>query len=608
MRSITRTSPAAVVALGGWIALGTTLWLVAVHVAEGGHERHEPSFVVHVLRDGALALPGVLAAVWLAIALVERLQARAPLPARWRAGVVVTATACAGAVVMGAGNPLHGLLFDATDPASTLPAGLHLGRDALVALAAALPLAGLFVAVRGRAFAAQAPAVGAAPAPPQPVPTAAPAPAVVTRRAFVGYGAAGIAGASAAGVGLSRLSAPARAGVFTDRLEMFINDGFAPMVDGSLVYMRGFGGSPASGATPSLTISPTVFQVGAAGPVSSRFYPLVGPERLPADGVPASAGPDPAGGNLIFRRYWASFFPDRTIIAEAGAEIRLRITNRLAQPHAFRIDGVVSETFGPAGSPAATKDVVFPAPAPGTYIYHDPTDGPVNRVLGLHGVLVVIPSANAWSFDGHDGEFERQWLWIFHDIDPEWARRVQAGGTVDPVATPAVPRYFTINDRAGVYAIGVSPDPAINRRSHEDLVPGGYMRRIDVRDFSNPSTGTGQLIRIANTGVAVHQPHWHGNHVWTVAVGNVVQQRDQVTIGADGHTRGQLWEDVVEMGPMETKAMILPLKRPPDALSQVLDAQVCEYEYPMHCHAEMSQSAAGGLYPGGQVAGWRLRR
>jgi hypothetical protein len=601
MRSLTQTPPAAVAGLAAWLAYGTTLWLVAVHVAEGGHERHEPSLVVHVLRDGTLALPGVIAAVWLAIALVERLQARTPLTRGWRAAVLAAATACAGAVVMAAGNPLHGLLFDAT-ASGGLPAGLHLGRDALVALAAALPLAAILGAIGARSMAAAA-------APPPPPPSEPPpAPSVVTRRAFVGYGAAGLAGASVAGVGLSRGPASARAGIRSDRLEMFINDGHVAMVDGALVYMRGFGDAPTSDPRPSLTIAPTVFAAGAAGPVASRFHPLVGPDRLPEEGVPASAGTDPAGGNLISRRHWASFFPDRTIVAEAGTEIRLRITNRLPQQHAFAIDGVVHETFGPAGSPTATKDVAFPAPAPGTYIYHDPTDAPVNRVLGLHGVLVVIPAENAWSFDGREGEFERQWLWIFHDVDPEWGRRIQAGGTVDPVATPAVPRYFTINDRAGVYALAASPDPAINRRTLEDLLAGGHMRRVDVRDFSEPSTGTGQLIRVVNTGVAEHQPHWHGNHVWTIAVDNEVQPRGHITMSGDGHPQLQMWEDVIALDPMSTKAVMLPVKRPPDVLQQVLDAQACEYEYPMHCHAEMSQTAAGGLYPGGQTTGWRLRR
>jgi hypothetical protein len=614
MKALTRSALGSVLALAAWIAYGATLWLVAIHVAEGSHERSEPGFVAHWLRDGTLALPGVVAVVLLAVAVVERLHARSPLPDRWRWAAVVAGSAAGSAVVLAAGNPVHGLLFDAHGNAG-LSAELHLLRDTVIGLAAALPSAAGYVLLRGRAIALAPPAAPAPrplavvavaePAPGRAAATAVPATGgtLLTRRAVVGYGAASVA---VAGVGLSSLSRPARANPVSDRLEMFINEGHVAMVDGALVYMRGFGGLPSGDPNPSLTISPTVFVAGGSGPVDSHSYPLVTPDRLPQDGIPASAGPDPLGGNLISRRHWASFFPDRTIVAESGSQIRLRITNRLAQPHAFEIDGVVKETFGPAGSPAATKDVVFDAPAPGTYIYHDPTEAPVNRVLGLHGVLVVVPADNPWSFDGSEGEFERQFLWILHDIDPEWGRRAQMGVTIDPAQTPCLPRYFTMNDRAGVYSSAVSPDEALNHRTLEDIKPGGHVRRIDVRDFSDPSVATGQLVRIVNTGVATHQPHFHGNHVWTLVESNKVLSRSQITVTAGGHPRLQLWEDVVQLDAMQTKAVMLPLKRPPDVLDEVFAAQQCEYLFPMHCHAEMSQTAAGGLYPGGQVTDWRL--
>jgi hypothetical protein len=610
MRTLRKHDLGAIAGLGAWIAYGATLWLVAIHIAEGSHERGEPPFLVHWLRDGSLALPAVLAVVLIAVVCVQRLHARAPLPDRWRYAAVVAASAFGSAVVLAAGNPLHGLLFDAhTDTA--LPAGLHLLRDSVIALAAALPFGAGYVLGYGRDLATIPASPARAPEPrPSPEPSAMTATAVpaasgvlVTRRTLVGYGA----GVAAAGVGLSTLPRPARANPVTDRLELFINDGHVAMVDGALVYMRGFGGEPTSDPHPSLVIGPTVFLAGSTTPVSSRFYPLVPPDRLPEEGVPAVAGPDPAGGNRILRRNWASFFPDRTIIAESGSQVRLRISNRLNETHRFEIAGVVSETFGPAGSPTATKDVVFPAPAPGTYIYHDPTDAPVNRVLGLHGVLIVVPTVNAWTFDGREGEFERQFLWIFHDVDPEWGRLAQMGVRIDPQQTPSVPRYFTLNDRSGVFAVAVSTDPAINLRTLQDIKPGGHARRVDVRDFSDPSVGTGQLLRIVNTGVAVHQPHWHGNHVWTIAENNEVRSRSTITMTASGHPRIQLWEDVVEIDPLQTKAVILPIKRPPDVLDDVFAAQVCEYAYPMHCHAEMSQTAAGGLYPGGQVTDWRLR-
>jgi hypothetical protein len=62
----------------------------------------------------------------------------------------------------------------------------------------------------------------------------------------------------------------------------------------------------------------------------------------------------------------------------------------------------------------------------------------------------------------------------------------------------------------------------------------------------------------------------------------------------------------VELDPLSRKDIILPLKPPPDALDEVFAARTVDWHYPMHCHAEPSQTAAGGLYPGGAVADWVL--
>ena len=609
-----------IAALGVALAYGAGFWLVVLHHAEGGHERSEPGLLLHALRDGTLALPGVLAAVWLggviALGLVDRERR---LPAPWRAALLATGASLAAAIVLAAGNPLHALLFAAEESQQLSPV-LHLGRDALFALAVALPIAGAVVGAPGLLRAVRSgPLRDAAARRPSPRPSGpaqapallppAPAPvrgAQLTRRGFV---AGGLASAGVAGAVLGRGSLPARAQVATDRLELFINDGHVAMVDGTLVYMRGYGGSPVSDPRPSLTIEPHLFLKDRVGPVASRTYPLVDSAQIPHEGSPDAAGIDPSGTGLHFirRRHWASFFPRRVIVAETGSQIRLRVTNRLTQPHTFTIDGVVDVTLGPAGSVTATRDIDFAAPGPGTYVYHDTEQAPVNRVLGLFGALVVVPVGAPWTFDGREGEFERQFVWLFHDIDPEWGRRARLGTPIDPVKTPAVPRYFTINDRSGVFSAGVSPDEAENTRTHEDTKPSGHGRKVDVRSFSDPATGTGQLIRIVNTGIAVHQPHWHGNHVWTVAVDNEVLSRSQGRISADGHILLQHWEDVVELDPMSTKAVMLPIKPPPDALDLVLANQECEFVYPMHCHAEMSQTAGGGLYPGGMVTDWTLK-
>ncbi|NKX51937.1 multicopper oxidase domain-containing protein, partial [Arthrobacter deserti] len=134
----------------------------------------------------------------------------------------------------------------------------------------------------------------------------------------------------------------------------------------------------------------------------------------------------------------ASYFPDRTLIAETGSTIRLRIHNRLAQPHELAIHGAGPDrsdaSSGPI-APGATGILELRAPAPGTYLYSDPTNAPVERTLGLFGALVVIDPQQAWHLGPAGPEFERQWLWLCHDVVPEWARVASRGGTVRPGGT-----------------------------------------------------------------------------------------------------------------------------------------------------------------------------
>jgi hypothetical protein len=445
-----------------------------------------------------------------------------------------------------------------------------------------------------------------------------------TRRDVLRYGAAGAVstvaaggvaagaaavGAAAIGVAGWPAARPAVAAAPLDGvLDLYVNEGFAPMVDGSLVYLRGFGTAPTSvdDPEPSLTIAPHVFLADGTL-VESRSFPPGA--QQPPEGRPAPAAPDPTDPllNLVRRAHWASFFPRRTIVAETGSRVRLRVHNGLAQDHALAVEGVAST--GPI-APGAVAELAFDAPAAGSYVYSDPLRAPVERVLGLYGALVVVPQRDHWRVSPGGAEFERQWLWLCHDIDPEWSRQARAGQTIDPLRTPCQPRYFTLNDRSGFLSVGVSDDEHVNVTTHEETILSGSVRRTDVRDFSLAATAdtviTGQLIRLVNAGVVVHQMHFHGNHVWTIRRDGVELSRSHATVDAEGHVNLQLWEDVVELDPLSRKEVMLPLKRPPDSLDEVWAARTCDWHYPMHCHAEPSQTAAGGLYPGGLVADWVL--
>lgn len=436
--------------------------------------------------------------------------------------------------------------------------------------------------------------------------TAAPSRRTVIGIAAGGAVAAGVGGLAADKLGQTDAAVAATPGV----LDLYINEGFVPMVDGSLVYMRGFGERPTTidDPLPSLTISPQLFL--ADGRLeSSRVYPM--DAEVPHDGRPEPAGDSGLddGNYRIRRAHWASFFPRRTIVAETGSTVRLRLHNRLARPHAFLIPSMVSS--GPI-APGASVEVTFAPSTAGTHVYTDPGNGPVERVLGLHGALVVVPPGDRWRNMPGGTEFERQCLWICQDVDPEWSRRAHAGEVIDSVGTPAVPRYFMLNDRSGYLSLALSKDEAMNHATHEETLAAGFPRPIDVRDFSKPdgqgSVISGQLIRMANVGVVVHQMHFHGNHVWTVRKNDLDYPRDGRLgrIDEDGHVVLQQWEDVVELEALERKEIVLPVRRPPEALDEVWDARTEDWHYPMHCHAEPSQTAAGGLYPGGLVADWVL--
>lgn len=436
---------------------------------------------------------------------------------------------------------------------------------------------------------------------------------------------------AAAGLGLAVLS-PARAAVPAQPraaqvrapmavpavpgvLDLYINEGYLKMVDDSLVYHRGFGTSPTNlkDANPNLALSPVVFT--AAGTVvESRSYPLGA--QLPPAGVPQPASADGAnsGQFMIRRNYWASYFPKRTIIAEVGSTLRFRIHNRLAKEHRFTIHGA-----GPGGSdvttgaiaPSATAELNLACPPPGSYIFSDPSNAPVERVLGLFGAIVVIHPNHQWDVAPGLAAFERQWIWLCHDIDPVWAEMEATGKTVNPQQTKAVPRYFTLNGRSGYESLAITKDAALNLASEEETLIAGFPRQVDVRQFGEGTTlGTlrgGQLVRLINPGIVHHQMHFHGNHIWLARWNNRELSRDDGFVDPDGHVVMQQWEDVVELSPMHVKDCILPMKRPPDAVDQVWLARTTDWVYPMHCHAEPSQTAAGGMYPGGLVAHWTLK-
>ena len=229
------------------------------------------------------------------------------------------------------------------------------------------------------------------------------------------------------------------------------------MVDGSLVYHRGFGERRTAVSDSQAGAGNEPAGIHRRGP--GRGQPDISPDRtVPPHGRPAPLRDDPAYRRqyLARRGYWASYFPDRTLIAETGSTIRVRVRNNLAGPHEIRFHraGPGGATSAPVLSLQEDRPPGVSCAAAGNLPVHRPRQrargknpGPVRRAGGDR-------PRNAWRLAPGGAEFERQWLWLCHDVDSDWARIASRGQTVNPITTPAVPRYFTLNGCAGYPVAG----------------------------------------------------------------------------------------------------------------------------------------------------------
>lgn len=314
---------------------------------------------------------------------------------------------------------------------------------------------------------------------------------------------------------------------------------------------------------------------------------------------------DSHGGNL------EPHFPGPAIFAQEGDRITINITNDLDEDHAFAISGtrISSSVIGPGGS----TTLIFDAPRAGTYIYHDPLNAPVNRVLGLHGTLVVLPATSgnipysnptaqvqrlfsdlgtASHFPGNAWNPERTWIWNFHTTDPEWNTDAMNGLPIDRMEflNDFVPSYFTVNGKSGFYS------------GHDnDISPFGRI-------------GEPALIRIVNTGLAAESIHLHANHFYVTSL--------------NGRIMDNIFHaDTFRLFPMDRINWMVPFIRPPDIppVSEILNPgtnpnrlirldaaqelqtslingfRLSPLGYPIHDHAEQSQTASGGNYPFGSM-------
>lgn len=396
--------------------------------------------------------------------------------------------------------------------------------------------------------------------------------------------------------------------------------------------------------------------------------------------------------------------PGPTLFIRQGQSVNVTLTNTMesrpaGEAHGFAIFGrsgpiVISSAL------AAGESTQFTIPgnmAPGTYLYEDWVNSPVGRVLGLHGVLVVMPAATyqlypdtdppapgftpygvlpethpvgalfsdlgqATHFPGEPWLPSRQVIWVFSEVDPMYNMRAM-DQLIDPTdfMQNFLPQYFTINGRSGYFAaMGHSHDTT---HIHIDFnKPFSYLHSSELGIALMGKVGQPILIRNVAVGLDTHSPHTHANHSYILAVDGQVQglnlDANGFPVNGNPSNLGVWWVDTWTMLPGDRKDVLYPMMLPPDipnqenlpadltaeernvydtwaklkkgawhptlnpegsqelmALEPGKDPQILNLAhppgetgqftalgYPMHSHQEISQTAAGGNYPMGQIS------
>jgi hypothetical protein len=367
----------------------------------------------------------------------------------------------------------------------------------------------------------------------------------------------------------------------------------------------------------------------AAGPIDLT---MVNADHEMVDGVPVKAWAystqlAPAGGAPLGARV-----PGPVLFVTEGEAVTLLVANQIvADPadgagtggeHGFEIVGVPGTRVESIPNNGAPVTITFTAPSAGTYMYLDPRNAPVNRVMGLHGAMIVLPKPVANQtpysnptqavqnlfddfgttphFPGHPWNRERNVIWMFSTLDPVKHAAAYSHPTgIDPNqftrAAGYLPQYFTINGKSGFYAAqhgGATHDHTNGPDSQTNISIHG-------------NVGQPLIIRVLNAGLMWQSPHIHGNHVYEIF---------EYTPGGQRRVLDNLQLiDTWTMPPGAICDQVLPYISPPDIppdfwqrVAAGTNEELLPLLYPMHDHQEVSNTAAGANYPQGAATHWQI--
>ena len=294
--------------------------------------------------------------------------------------------------------------------------------------------------------------------------------------------------------------------------------------------------------------------------------------------------------------------PGPIIFTTTGATMTINVTNDLDEPHAFSIPALGFTTGPIAVGAKVTKKLK--ARQAGTFLYYDDMNAPVNRVMGLHGALIVMPKKAARGhkmtpfdrpgpnvqklFDDlgtapwwpglawHEGDTAtdtppfRQNIWVMHQASPNLFAAVgdktpisftTEGGTVFSNANPRDPHVFTeafLHDRFNPVHDPANPQNS-NFIAQYFTISGVSGHFAHNSPWTCPYSRVGEpyLIRLLNAGMWLHSTHIHANHVFVLS-------HNHATDVFPGSLDNPIWVDVYTANPLDTYEWLIPYMRPPD--------------------------------------------
>jgi hypothetical protein len=288
--------------------------------------------------------------------------------------------------------------------------------------------------------------------------------------------------------------------------------------------------------------------------------------------------------------------PGPTIVALKGDSIFLSIKNDLDEPHAFCIPGIFDS--GPI-APGQTYTRTLTASVSGAHLYYDNLNQPVNRVMGLHGALVVRPTAAAglgnkltpydnptphvqglynafgsscwpglaWDEAGSgnppapdENPFQsgnsycppcRSYVWLTHQASPKLFAEV---GDYPQGADYPAQQFVDKFLRSPFSATRGTYNPeyfTINGQS-------GFFSHFSPQITPMGRVGEPVVVHILNAGLWTHSMHMHANHFFITSINGAPNPNP-------------IWVDVYSVLPMDRIDYTIPFMRPPSVPSQSAD-------------------------------------